>query len=107
MLQELFAAGSIENEFEQVWTMYGRKGNKKTSMLRWVNLSRQQQCCAKEHIPKYVAATKQNPVFRKNFEVYLNQHAWEDIIFTNVPKQNYDGIKGQTSVSGEFDTPTL
>lgn len=68
-------------DFDNVWILYGKKGNKKTSKLRWGNLSGKKKKLALEHIPKYVASTPEIK-YRKHFETYINQESWNDELFT-------------------------
>jgi hypothetical protein len=70
-----------ELSFENVWEMYGRKGNQKESEWVWANLPAAHKQLAVEHIPRYVAATPERQ-YRKNFENYINLEAWNDE-FTN------------------------
>jgi hypothetical protein len=70
--------------FETVWEMYGHKGNKKTSQRKWANLKNHCREAALNHIPLYVKATPDKQ-YRKNFETYLHQEAWNDEILP--PKQ--------------------
>lgn len=80
---------SASDGFAEVWEMYGRKGNKKTSVKRWANLKNHCREAAIKHIPLYVASTP-NAQFRKNFETYLNQEAWNDEI---IEKPKSSGVK--------------
>lgn len=68
-----------ELSFENIWTSYGKKGNKKTSQKKWEKLLVQQKKLALEHIPLYVQATPDKQ-YRKNFETYINQEVWNDEI---------------------------
>ena len=82
----------IEKEkisFEEVWELYERKGNKKTSEKKWANLKNHCREAALSHIPLYVQSTPDKQ-FRKNFEVYINQECWNDEIIekTTYPKDN-------------------
>lgn len=70
-------------------------------MRKWANLKNHCREAALKHIPRYVASTP-DIQFRKNFEVYLNQEAWNDEIIekskpvgTKVshPAANYDNNK--------------
>ncbi|KAA6303165.1 MAG: hypothetical protein EZS26_000768 [Candidatus Ordinivivax streblomastigis] len=70
-----------ELSFENVWLMYQRKGNKKSSQRRWDGLPKKAKLLAVEHIPRYVEATPDEK-YRKNFETYINQEAWNDKIIT-------------------------
>ena len=81
--EETFCEVLDELDFESVWAMYQRKGNKKTSQSKWDRLPKKTKMLAVEHIPRYVKST---PVlkYRKNFEVYINQEAWNDIIISEV-----------------------
>jgi hypothetical protein len=70
-----------ESSFENVWLMYGKKGNKKTSAKKWANLKNHCREAALKHIPLYVQSTP-NVQYRKNFETYINQECWNDEIIT-------------------------
>ena len=72
----------IEFSFENVWELYERKGNKKTSKAKWDRLSNTNKALALKHIPGYVGATPDKQ-YRKNFETYLNQEVWNDTIMPN------------------------
>jgi hypothetical protein len=87
--------------FERVWELYGKKGNRKTSERRWANLKNHCREAALKHIPHYVASTPDKQ-FRKNFETYINQEAWNDeIIFkSNV---NANGTVASRIFVGEQD----
>ncbi|WP_080903339.1 DUF1376 domain-containing protein [Parabacteroides sp. Marseille-P3160] len=84
-----------EFSFEKVWEMYGRKGNKKTSEKKWGNLKNHCKEAALKHILLYVEATPDKQ-YRKNFETYLNQEAWNDELpktknpISNETKQEYN-----------------
>ncbi len=69
-------------DFEQVWTLYQKKGNRKTSLAKWIKLSNDQKALALQKIPAYVKSTPDSK-FRKNFETWLNQECWNDKILTN------------------------
>lgn len=71
--------------FDDVWALYGRKGNRKTSERRWANLKNHCREAAWKHIPLYVASTP-DIQFRKNFESYLNQECWNDEIIKKQSK---------------------
>ncbi len=66
-----------DNEFEQVWDLYGKKGNKKTSKAKYLKLSESIIQDLLTHIPIYVLSTPDKQ-YRKNFETYLNQEVWND-----------------------------
>lgn len=63
--------------FEQAWTLYGRKGNKKTSQVRYNKLSDKIKSLIINHIPQYV---KERPdkSYRKDFERYISNECWND-----------------------------
>jgi hypothetical protein len=79
--EETFSEVLDELSFENVWVMYGRKGNRKSSRRRWDGLPKKAKQLAVVHIPQYVAATP-DMQYRKNFETYINQEAWNDRIIT-------------------------
>jgi len=88
--EETFCEVLDELDFDNVWAMYQRKGNKKTSRRKWDKLPKRTKMLAVEHIPHYVKST---PVlkYRKNFEVYITQEAWNDIIISEINNEA-DGI---------------
>jgi hypothetical protein len=64
-------------DFENVWGLYERKGSRKLSERKWKQLSTSNREKALKNIPLYVAATPEKQ-YRKNFETYLGQEAWND-----------------------------
>lgn len=65
--------------FDNVWELYQKKkGSNPTIKRRWELLSIEDKQMAFDFIPKYVALTEM--VYRKNFQTFLNQRAWEDEI---------------------------
>lgn len=78
-------AKTDETDFENVWTLYGRKGNKKTGRGKWERLTAKNKKAALEHIPDYVLSTP-DITYRKNFETYINQEAWNDEIIISDEK---------------------
>jgi hypothetical protein len=95
-----FAEVMDELSFENVWAMYERKGNKKSSKRKWNGLPKKAKLLAVAHIPKYVTAT---PVmqYRKNFESYISQEAWDDEIITR-KEYRRDNIPN-TPIESKFD----
>jgi hypothetical protein len=67
------------DDFEQVWILYGKKGNKKTSTAKWSKLKEETKQLALLKIPAYVKSTP-DIQYRKNFETWLNQECWNDEI---------------------------
>ena len=63
--------------FENIWSLYGKKGNKKTSEKKWTKLSVSNQKKAFAYIPAYVKSTPDKQ-YRKNFVTFLNQECWND-----------------------------
>ena len=70
----------IDAEFEKVWAMYERKGNKQTAMRYWKKLSKADQLAIKEKIPTYVQLREKQ--YRKDFQGWINptNRMWEDEI---------------------------
>lgn len=80
--------------FENVWALYERKGNKKTSLSRWNKLSKSKKQKALDHIPLYIQA-KPDKQFRKDFQSYISQEVWNDELLTtpiNNKKKNEEYI---------------
>jgi hypothetical protein len=72
-----FAERADSFDFDGVWKLYGRRGNKKESHVRWSKLPQGKRELALKHIPLYVAATP-NVRYRKHFEAYLANEVWND-----------------------------
>jgi hypothetical protein len=89
-----------ELSFDNVWKMYGKKGNKKSSKRRWDGLSKKAKQIAVVHIPQYVETTP-DIQYRKNFETYINQEAWNDQIITKNGNGNYQKNSGKRGCSDE------
>ena len=68
--------------FESIWKLYGKKGNKKSSLSRWSKLSIKTQNIIFKKVPDYVAK-KPEKQFRKDFENYINLEVWNDEIPEN------------------------
>lgn len=71
-----------EKEFQLVWEMYGKKGNRKTSLERFGRMKDSDKKLMAEHLPKYVESTP-NKQYRKGLEVYINQECWNDEIISS------------------------
>jgi hypothetical protein len=88
--------------FESAWALYGKKGNRKTSERRWANLKNHCREAAIAHIPLYVQSTP-DVQYRKNFETYINQEAWNDrIINRNGHEANCRNGAGASGVDEEL-----
>lgn len=68
--------------FDNIWSLYGKKGNKKTSERKWGKLSTTAKEKAMAYILAYVEATPDKQ-YRKNFETFLNQECWNDELPSN------------------------
>ena len=76
----------INEEFEKRWSLYGRKGNKQTSLARFKRLTKPQIKAIDSHLPRYVESTPERK-YRKNFEVYISRKCWLDEIEEEKPKR--------------------
>jgi len=75
--------------FEDIWQLYGKKGNKKTSLRKWNKLSITDRKKVVEYIPLYIDSTPDKQ-YRKNFETFLNQECWNDELPINEQKIKED-----------------
>lgn len=74
-----------EYTFERAWDLYQKKvGDKKTLRDKWNRLPLRDRKAIIEYIPLYVAS-EPNKQYRKNFQTFLNQHAWKDEIIQKEP----------------------
>ena len=74
-----------EYTFENVWNLYQKKVGDKTRLnKKWNSMSLKDRKAATEYIPSYVLSTPEKQ-YRKNFQTFLNQRAWEDEIIGATP----------------------
>ena len=67
----------INIPFEDWWTIYGKKVDRKKCERKWNKLSNKTRLAIIEHTPKYVRATPETE-YRKNPYTYLNSETWND-----------------------------
>lgn len=72
----------VTKEFETIWELYGKIGNKKTSQTTFNRLSKKDKEAIANHIPLYIKNHKDNDKqdFIPHFTTYLNQRRWEDAL---------------------------
>lgn len=75
---DLLKENSVEEKypFEQVWELYGKKNDKKVSMVRWKNLSDKDKKSCLDFIPAYTALTTKGG--RRLLSTFLNKRTWEN-----------------------------
>ena len=74
-----------EYTFDRAWNLYEKKiGCKSKLEKKWNSMSKKDRKAAIEYIPLYVIATEDKK-YRKNFQTFLNQRAWEDEIIGGTP----------------------
>lgn len=72
------AADKVINiPFDDWWTIYGKKVDRKKCERKWNKLSNKTRLAIIEHTPKYVRATPETE-YRKNPYTYLNSETWND-----------------------------
>ena len=80
----------VESEFDQVWALYEKKGNRKTSLARWAKLKDSDKQDIYNHLPAYLLSTP-NKKFRKDFQSYLNLECWNDEVIPNDEENRPNG----------------
>jgi hypothetical protein len=73
-------------EFESLWVLYEKKGNKKTSFDRFKKLSRKKRDKMFAHIPLYKQSRREKK-YRKDLERYISKECWEDEIISDEPQK--------------------
>lgn len=74
-----------EYTFARAWDLYQKKvGCKEKLEKKWNSMSLKDRKAAIEYIPLYVVS-QPDKQFRKNFQTFLNQRAWEDEIIGGTP----------------------
>lgn len=74
-----------EYTFERAWDLYDKKvGCKAKLEKKWNSMSKKDRKAAIEYIPLYVIS-QPDKQYRKNFQTFLNQRAWEDEIIGGTP----------------------
>jgi len=94
-------------EFEQLFSDYGRKGNKKTALSKFLVLKKSDIESLKKQLPDYIASTP-TIKYRLGFESYIHKEAWNDEIVSQdeAPKNSYDrpyslDSLGESFINGE------
>ena len=86
------AAGGYPDQFEAIWKLYLRKGNKKPSYAQWQKLSESDKDDAVEALKSYFQEEPRLQ-FRKDFERYLSNRVFEGVLerkangCLNIPEQ--------------------
>ncbi|MDR1884271.1 MAG: DUF4373 domain-containing protein [Prevotella sp.] len=93
-----------ESSFDNIWAMYGKKGNKKTCAKKWANLKNHCREAAFKHIPLYVEATP-DIQYRKNFETYINQECWNDEIIIRNNQKTEKGGRNENARKPDYSEP--
>lgn len=73
------ACVTVWPDFNDFWTAYEKKGNRKTAEAEWKKLTQSDREAIMGNVPKY-NASKPDKQFRKDGERYLKLRAWEDAI---------------------------
>lgn len=74
-----------EYTFARAWDLYQKKvGCKEKLEKKWNSMSQKDRKAAIEYIPLYVIS-QPDKQYRKNFQTFLNQRAWEDEIIGDTP----------------------
>lgn len=93
-----------ENSFEELWILYGKKGNRKTSFDKLSKLKIEDIEAIKKHIPIYVNSVSDKQ-YLKNFETYLTQRHWETEIVLPLKKEYNKISETGVKVLGKEVTP--
>jgi len=70
---------NVQNEFERLWILYGKKVGKKRAFKLWQKLSVKDKKEIFRVVPDYVKS-KPDKQYRKDLATYLRNRAWEDEI---------------------------
>jgi uncharacterized protein YdaU (DUF1376 family) len=70
-----------DSDFESIWVLYGKKGNRKTSLQKFNKLNKANLALLKNHLPKYVQSTP-DLQYRKGLQSYIEKECWNDEITT-------------------------
>lgn len=74
-----------EYTFARAWDLYQKKvGCKEKLEKKWNSMSQKDRKAAIEYIPLYVIS-QPDKQYRKNFQTFINQRAWEDEIIGGTP----------------------
>jgi hypothetical protein len=79
--EETLVGKPDDSEFESLWILYGKKGNRKTSLQKFNKLNKANLALLKNHLPKYVQSTP-DLQYRKGLQSYIEKECWNDEITT-------------------------
>jgi hypothetical protein len=80
--EETLVGKPDDSDFETLWILYGKKGNRKTSLQKFNKLNKANLALLKNHLPKYVQSTP-DLQYRKGLQSYIEKECWNDEITTN------------------------
>jgi len=72
--------------FDDFWTDYGKKEDRKKCETKWKSITEKQKAEIKMHVPLYVQSTPEIQ-YRKNPSTYLNNECWNNEIIQRGPVQ--------------------
>lgn len=98
--------------FEDFWTAYGKKEDRKKCEKKWKSVTDKQKAAIKIHVPLYVQSTP-DLQYRKNPSTYLNNECWNNEIIQRTPAQlpppnynkAYERWDGQKRWCGNVEIP--
>jgi uncharacterized protein YdaU (DUF1376 family) len=94
-----------DSEFESLWLLYGKKGNRKTSLQKFNKLNKANLALLKNHLPKYVQSTP-DLQYRKGLQSYIEKECWNDEILS-APLDKHSGFKDRDYSEGATKTEDL
>lgn len=71
----------INQDFEDWWNLYNKKVGRTKCLKKWQHMTKRDRQACIEATPKYVASITEK-VYQKNPFTYLNNHGWEDEIYS-------------------------
>ncbi len=91
--------------FETCWEAYHRKGSKKQARYQWEKLTNEEKQSVMPHIKAYVSSRE--ITFQKDFERYLRDRIFEDVIYSKSGQMVFDPQKGDSNAYMPQQSPTL
>lgn len=70
------ATEQVQESFERVWELYGRKGSKKKAFTKWKKINVYFHKMIEVHVTMYMKTRTVTDGFKKDFTTYLNEEYW-------------------------------
>ena len=92
------AAKRTEEDFEDLWLMYERKGSKANAKKEFAKLSEEEIAMMRQHIPAYLQSRPERQ-YRQDFERYIKHKTFNSVVYSKQNTVLYDPEAANSSAT--------